>query len=641
MRVTLQKLLFIGPESVRGPFLKACQKEGLIEFSEPKGFLKHGVSDEVERYELALKIIRPFIAETPLLPTAHDPKLLVADVLFAHEQIEKLNSQEKELLQEIDRLAPFGSFSREDFQNLTVTLWSGKQSLHLLCHTPNSSLISFGSREGVEYFVSFEEIQNQKGHSAPLPELQLIKWNKSPVELQAELQLCKDNREALYARIKMAAKHEMTLRRAFFKVCDREKLEKTKAYANPSLEGSVFFIEGWAATTNLSRIHLIADASSVIAEEVPTEPQEVPPTLLSNKGLHRVGEDLVRIFDTPSHKDKDPSFCVYFFFALFFAMIVGDGGYGFVLLTLALFLWRKYHPRIGLAGRLFKLLTTLGVSCLLWGFCTHSFFGIPLSVNNPLRQYSLVTALVNARAEYHIETKDTLYKEFVKARPQLAKATTTEEFLHGPDSYSPTGKPIYDLFSDNLFFELALFVGIIHIFFGMGRYLFKNPHLIGWMLFLIGAYCYTPGYLGATSLLNYAFGFTPEQLHYISFDLVIFGPLLATLIAVIQNGFLGIFEIMTAIQVFADVLSYLRLYALALAGSIVSGIINQTVPALPFAAALLLVIFAHATNLILGIVGGVIHGLRLNFLEWYHYSFEGGGREFRPLSLMEVSHGSK
>ena len=74
-------------------------------------------------------------------------------------------------------------------------------------------------------------------------------------------------------------------------------------------------------------------------------------------------------------------------------------------------------------------------------------------------------------------------------------------------------------------------------------------------------------------------------------------------------------------------------FALALAGAIVSATINSMAGELPLFIAVILIVFAHVLNIILSIMGGVIHGLRLNFLEWYHYSFEGGGRKFTPLEL--------
>jgi V/A-type H+-transporting ATPase subunit I len=48
------------------------------------------------------------------------------------------------------------------------------------------------------------------------------------------------------------------------------------------------------------------------------------------------------------------------------------------------------------------------------------------------------------------------------------------------------------------------------------------------------------------------------------------------------------------------------------------------------------IILGHGINISLGLMAGVIHGLRLNFIEWYHYSFEGGGRFFNPLKLLKL-----
>ena len=53
---------------------------------------------------------------------------------------------------------------------------------------------------------------------------------------------------------------------------------------------------------------------------------------------------------------------------------------------------------------------------------------------------------------------------------------------------------------------------------------------------------------------------------------------------------------------------------------------------LPLVLGIIVLIFGHGINIVLAIMGGVIHGLRLNFIEWYHYSFEGGGHRFKPLS---------
>ncbi|NGX46301.1 MAG: hypothetical protein K940chlam2_01490, partial [Chlamydiae bacterium] len=99
----------------------------------------------------------------------------------------------------------------------------------------------------------------------------------------------------------------------------------------------------------------------------------------------------------------------------------------------------------------------------------------------------------------------------------------------------------------------------------------------------------------------------------------------------------GMGEIVQLIQVFADVLSYLRLYALALASTIMARTFNEMGLGigLVFGAAVILV--GHTINILLGTMGGVIHGLRLNFIEWYHYCFEGEGKLFNPLRKLKTT----
>jgi V/A-type H+-transporting ATPase subunit I len=106
---------------------------------------------------------------------------------------------------------------------------------------------------------------------------------------------------------------------------------------------------------------------------------------------------------------------------------------------------------------------------------------------------------------------------------------------------------------------------------------------------------------------------------------------LALGLSLIQNRIMGLLEIINIIQIFSDVLSYLRLYALGLAGAIIGVIVNEAAAKIPLFFGALILLFGHGLNMVLAVMGGVIHGLRLNFIEWYHYSFVGGGKLFSPL----------
>ena len=100
---------------------------------------------------------------------------------------------------------------------------------------------------------------------------------------------------------------------------------------------------------------------------------------------------------------------------------------------------------------------------------------------------------------------------------------------------------------------------------------------------------------------------------------------------------MSLLELTNGIQLFSDILSYLRLYALALAGMVMADTVNTTL-GIEFGviATVFVIVFGHLINISLSSMSATIHGLRLNFLEWYRYSFEGGGKLFNPLRIQKV-----
>ncbi len=118
--------------------------------------------------------------------------------------------------------------------------------------------------------------------------------------------------------------------------------------------------------------------------------------------------------------------------------------------------------------------------------------------------------------------------------------------------------------------------------------------------------------------------------------ILVYGGLsLAVILAVLQRRLVGVTEILGVIQVFADVMSYLRIYALSLAGMIMGSTFNRIAMGMPWYFGIFILLGGHTVNFTLALMGAIIHGLRLNFIEWYHWSFEGGGKPFEPLKLLK------
>jgi V/A-type H+-transporting ATPase subunit I len=286
--------------------------------------------------------------------------------------------------------------------------------------------------------------------------------------------------------------------------------------------------------------------------------------------------------------------------------------------------------------RVWKLLVVLSVTCVGWGLLTNSFFGIDFTPDSAFRDNSVLSWLAKKKIAYHIEHGTTGYKEAITKYPQLEGSTDPSYFLM-EGTRERDGQLIYELAdstANGIMMELALLFGIIHVSLGFIRYLGYNYSGIGWVIAIIGAWLYIPVYLDVPSILNYVVGIPADLAEKDGLYLMGGGFVLALSLAIYQNKLLGIFEMATVIQILADILSYLRLYALGLAGGIVSATVNN----FAFQAGPILAIFpiliGHTINILLSIMGGIIHGLRLNFVEWYHYCFLGGGKRYTPLKRM-------
>lgn len=637
MRIDVEKFLFIGMDADRKAFFEKAQNMGFVHFIETEEHAVHDVPDEIKNFNSAIKVLRGL----PVISQSSDRDFsaadaLVSDILKFQKKLDKDEEELRLLKLEIARVDIFGNFNKSDIEyiqkvgNRVIQYFFAKSGIRDEIELP-AEVIYVGTDHGLDYFAAV----NPK--IVQYPHLIEIKIEKPLGELkQREKQLIKEIAE-LQDKLKDKAKYNAYLHDAFVSKMDDYNLQTTKNYARHKLEGSLFSIEGWVPKTKIHQLQELGKSLSVHIEPIEIEETDTPPTYLENQGFSRLGEDLIGIYDTPSGTDRDPSLWVLAFFALFFAFIVGDGGYGFFFLGLALYLRYRYPDSKGLGRRMINLITVLSVACIAWGFVTSSFFGLSIGMDNPLRKVSLVSWMMEKKTAYHIAVKDKTYQGWIKEFPKLEGIQDPKTFLAEGNKILEGEKEdvIMKEFSDQILLELALLLGIVHLSISLIRYMDRNPQGIGWILFLVGSFLYFPYFLGVPSFINYIFGIPPEVAGQIGLYMIYAGLALAVMIAVWLHGLFGLHEAINVVQVSADTLSYLRLYALALAGGIVASTMNTLASGLPLVFGILLILIAHSINILLGVMSGIIHGLRLNFLEWYHYSFEGGGKLFRALKLIK------
>ena len=634
MIIDVKKFLILGAKEDIDEFFERAQKRGMIEFIAPH--TKKGIEPPIEIQHLlsAMRVLRKLPLKKPYegggdLQFADETALKIMEL---KQEVERLSEEKRLVEAEIVRVAPFGDFSLDDIDFIErigkreVQFFCMKSSKAELAHFPDE--VIFVSRDyDLDYFIAINE--EPKNY----PDMIEMRIDRPLGELQTHLSFIKESLHQVEAELKGYAGHLDFLNEALVERLNDFNLASAKKDVSFSLENSIFSVEAWVPENKMSLLFSVIDGMAIHCEPILIEEEDRVPTYMENRGIQRIGEDLVKIYDIPATTDRDPSGWVFWFFALFFSMIVADGGYGLMYLGLCIYLKFKYPVLQASARRFLKLATILATGCIIWGILTSAFFGIQISPKSWLGKLSVMQYLVEKKAEYHFAQKDDVYQFWIAKLPVLKNAKSGGELLEmGVSNKNGHMKmEVVDTFSDNILLEFALMIGIIHIALSLLRYLWRHWAGIGWVAFMVGGYLYFPLMLKATSMVHFLGIVDKVKGPEIGLQLLYVGIGSALFLALVQKRFKGIGEIANLVQVFADVLSYLRLYALGLAGSIMAETFNEIGQDVGLFLGFLVILVGHGVNIMLGIMAGVIHGLRLNFIEWYHYCFDGGGRLFRPL----------
>lgn len=358
-------------------------------------------------------------------------------------------------------------------------------------------------------------------------------------------------------------------------------------------DDAIVVVQGWVPVDAIARVEVHAqDARLACLIEEPG-PDDNPPTLLDDAPEMAAGVDLAMFYQVPGYRSWDPSVALFFSLSVFFAMILSDAGYGLVLIGGLLAFWRRLgsSPR----GRGYRLLClSLFSATILYGALVGSYFGVTPS------EHSLLGA-------FHV----------------------------------------LDMNNSQTMMKISIVIGVLHLALanGIAAYLSRNRLValakLGWIAGMFGAL-----FLGLNEAGSY--------LHAIGLYLLIGG--LATvflfsseralegrplnLVWRIMDGMKGLVAVLS---MFGDVLSYLRLFALGLASGSLALTFNnlaldvkEAIPGLGLLLAILLLILGHVLNLGLSIMSGVVHGLRLNFIEFYNWGMGEEGEPFSKFARKEV-----
>ena len=359
---------------------------------------------------------------------------------------------------------------------------------------------------------------------------------------------------------------------------------------------------GFAPVENEAELTEAFDKMGVLYIKEDAVEEDNPPIKLKNNWFARQFESFTGMYGMPVYSEFDPTSIVAPFYLLFFAMCLGDAGYGLVLLLFGLMLnkgWVKFAMFDGLG----TIISILGAGTLVVGTVLGTFFGM-----------------------------------------SLAEAAWVPQWLKSCMIVGEVEVPGMGMF--NVQMLLALAIGVFHICLAMTvkaigytkRFGFRaNVSTWGWLLLIVGGLILA--ILGAGKLI------APEA---IKWAVIVIGTLSALGIYIFntpgQNPLInigaGLWDTYNmATGILGDVLSYIRLFALGLAGGMLGQAFNNlaemvrgdsVITWLPF---VLILLFGHVLNILMSSLGAFVHPLRLTFVEYFkNAGYEGKGARYNPLS---------
>lgn len=638
MIIDVEKYLFVGIKQDLDEFFSRAQKEGVLEFIPHTAKKIYSLPKVAQDLLTAIKILeKQTVKENPQYGKEFAPQELAEKVINLKNNLEKYHEEKRLIAQEMIKISQFGEFSIEDIHTLEkearrcVQFFfrsQGKREEAL----PSDELIYISSDSHVDYYIGI--------HSEPKAFINFVEmqFEKPLSQLKKRQEFVEEELKSHHKELQELTAYIPFLKENLTQELNAHNLHFAKSEVEMHFEDQLFVVQAWLPTMDVARIQPLLTKLAVHVEKIAIDKGEKVPTCMRNKGLRKIGEDLVKIYDIPNVKDKDPSGFIVISFAIFFSMIVADAGYGLLYLIASIFGYFKLKHKGPSVHRFMKLFVLMSSCCIAWGILIGSYFGIMISPQNPIQKASIIQHLVLKKAEYHMEMKDGVFKDWVVKAPKVIEAKSSMEFILSAKvkKGSVVSYEILEEFTNSILMELAILIGVIHIMISLCRYALRHWSHLGWLLFIIGGYLYFPSIVNdATSLFNFLGVISKSVAHQVGAQLVYIGIGLAWLGGIIQHKVKGLEEPLKALQLFADVLSYLRLYALALAGMIMASTFNQMGRDVGYVFGFFIILAGHTLNMGVGIMGGFIHGLRLNFLEWYRYSFEGEGKLFDPLKIIK------
>ncbi|WP_413430920.1 V-type ATP synthase subunit I [Crateriforma spongiae] len=618
--VALERVTFAGLTSEKERLLDDLHRFGCLEIipcDQPGATPVHDGPSGPARDALKFLLSSPHRRRQIRDPERFDADAVERKALQLQSQLQTLHEERDDLIQRLELVRPFGKFRFASIEEMgDLRLWfyvvphdqmSGVESALSESTSNNNSAWQTVNRDARFCYVAVVSIDEPI--DIPVPRVRI--GSRSPDEL------AKRRDDVEFAIEDVQAERISLTRWCLLFARSLTELEDAAARrqaAGQTLDADpVFALQAWVPSDRVDELAEYAKQKGILFEHRPPVQGERPPTLMRNMSQTEAGEDLVNFYMTPGYWTWDPSGVVFVSFAIFFAMILADAGYALLLGVGLLAIWRRLgrppqgdgawiaasdieqgEPELqrSMGQRFRPMLLLIVVVSLIYGVLVGSYFGVSPSTDSLLGRFNVL-----------------------------------------------------DMGNSQLMMGVSVLVGGLHVILAnlmdARRYVDWRDGLpsLGWAMAVGGGLVAGAGYAMPQLGVLTTFGG----------GLVVIGLLVVVGFTArhekpvrrLVGGLIGLTKISAA---FGDVLSYLRLFALGLASASLATAFNDmaaglhgSFPRLGLLFALLVLLFGHALNLLLGVSSGVIHGLRLNVIEFFNWGLKDEGRRFTPFRRKEGS----
>ena len=365
------------------------------------------------------------------------------------------------------------------------------------------------------------------------------------------------------------------------------EIEKSLAELEFVKTDCTFVAEGWTPAQNAELLvnEIKSKTERVVCNVSEPQADDVPPTLARNTKLIAPFEDVTNMYAVPSHNEIDPNPFMAIFFFIFFGIMLGDAGYGLVLSILCFVALKVFRFEKGLKNMIF-MFAICGISGVVWGLLFGGIFAIetiPALWFNPLQEPITMLAVSIVLGVIHLCVG---YALNMAAKIRAGK--------------------VADAILDNAFI-FTIFIGVALLALDMLLVTSGSALSTAGLAVLIGSLA---GIALTAGRHNKGIG------------------------GKFAGGFAGIYNL---INLFSDVMSYARLFGLALASGAIGLAFNSlgsmffSIPVIGYVIGIIVLIPLHAFNMGLSLLSAYVHNIRLQYLEFYGKFFEGNGRLFSPM----------